>query len=88
MKYKVTEGAEYGGLGQHFKDRFAVKRTDTTVDNTVAFLLTEAEANIIAFALNAIADGKALGSPWPPTPDDGMYRYGGMYDGPTEGVAP
>lgn len=48
--------------------------------------LSEAEAKIIAFALNAIAEGKSLSSPWPPTEDDAMYRYGGMYDGPTDGV--
>lgn len=50
--------------------------------------MSKAEAHIIAFALNAVAEGKCLSTPWPPTEDDGMYRYGGMYNGPTTGIAP
>ncbi len=49
--------------------------------------LTRAQAEVIAFAFNALADGKVLGSPYPPTEEnDGMYRYGGMYSGPTTGI--
>jgi hypothetical protein len=44
--------------------------------------LTEAEAQIIAFALNAIADGHKL------MYSDAYDDYLTPYDGPTEGVAP
>jgi hypothetical protein len=57
-------------------------------EGAVTRLCTQGVAEVIAFALNAIADGKALGSPWPPTEEDSMYRYGGMYDGPTDGIKP
>jgi hypothetical protein len=45
--------------------------------------LSEAEAHIIAFALNAVAEGKELYCALPG--EIGAMAY---YDGPTEGVAP
>jgi len=47
----------------------------------VSGFVTEAEAHIIAFALNAVAEGKRLGT----VHDFNVIDY---YTGPTEGVAP
>jgi hypothetical protein len=45
--------------------------------------LSGAEANIIAFALNAVADGLVLFA------DDVLFKQPSrVYDGPTDGVAP
>jgi hypothetical protein len=82
VKYTVTEGPSRGGFGQYLKDRFAVRKPDHTV---LAFMLTEAEANIYAFALNTVANSKPG--------DEGLAYVRGegdwdVYTGPTEGVAP
>lgn len=45
--------------------------------------LTEAEANIILFALNAVADGHEIARVMGPD-----HHFIDLYDGPTEGVAP
>lgn len=51
--------------------------------------MTEAEARIIAFALNAVAEGRTLASGW--LSQDSLHMSGYseavVYDGPTEGVA-
>lgn len=55
----------------------------------VAERLSKAEANIIAFALNAVAEGKQLAvAVVEPDLSAGPYRAVELYDGPTEGVAP
>lgn len=51
--------------------------------------LRNSEAHIIAFALNAVAEGKTIGSRQPP-PRSGKHNAGEpffeWYNGPTEGV--
>lgn len=58
-----------------FKDPFQYAREVTRA-------CTEAEANIIAFALNAVAEDRLLTAF---VRGDADFRY---YDGPTEGVRP
>ena len=65
--------------------RFSVRRDKfyVPVDH-----VTEAEANIIAFALNAVAEGKHLVACGCDDPDATIPGKTTTYDGPTEGVAP
>lgn len=69
--------------------------TDHTLIYAQRCDLTEAEASIIAFALNAVAEGGTLESVVPTGERiDGGVADGARifdcrkYDGPTEGVAP
>lgn len=62
-------------------DRFSVR--DTNLRYYVATLLTESEARIIAFALNAVAQGYMLGA----SPGQDQPFDFDIYNGPTEGVA-
>lgn len=80
MRYEVID---QDGSG------YKVVTTDNSDDPIVD--LSEAEANIIAFALNAIADGFQLkaetGSPFGDALSGDQYQLR-EYDGPTEGVKP
>ena len=56
----------------------------------IAFMIEEAEAKIIEFALNAVVDGRRLIAATPVAPDTTEFDMSlvSYYDGPTEGVAP
>jgi hypothetical protein len=76
-------------LVQDVFDAGPFRVVDTLSGTTVSDdIFSEAEAHIITFALNAVAEGKILAAtsdhvnPWEET--DNIEAY----DGPTEGVAP
>lgn len=72
-------------------DVYAYQVHDTTGDTAEKGMIgpnfSEAEAGIIAFALNAVADGLSLqaGSLWMDVPDASQAETR-EYDGPTKGV--
>ena len=90
-RYFDDDGVVSSASDPFFNTDFGVYDT-TDIDYLggvwIARPLTEAVAHIIAFALNAVADGKKLAC----AADDGDpeiddYEWD-IYDGPTEGVAP
>ena len=62
---------------------------DTAVPRSLASPCIEAEANIIAFALNTVAEGFTLAKGSKQITSDQLYFYNNsQYTGPTDGVAP
>ena len=82
MRYTVEDQSDPG-----FPERCygVIDNTQDGVDIGGGRYFSKAEAEIIAFALNAVADGDQLQRYHLDAPGNGK---GAVYDGPTEGVKP
>ena len=84
MRYVLDLGHGAGGVNFVLDNS-----TDYNTGRDVAGDATVAEASIIAWALNKVAEGKQLAiATVEPELSAGPYRAIELYDGPTDGVAP
>jgi hypothetical protein len=78
----MTEQQRYEVNGPHDRASFVVVNA-LNANEPIFFTVIEAEAKIVAWALNAVAEGYVIFAD-----DVRLKRSSRIYDGPTEGVAP
>lgn len=85
----VGESGKYEAYQHHEDDpdaEYPYFVSDPVAGGYLGPKFTEAQAEVIAFALNAVADGHALAGI--PHERDGVSPGAIFYEGPTEGIAP